>query len=144
MKFLSYHFDPKANTTSVCVEHMGKVFEGVAKVHPDDVDLISDFTGGRYAETRATVKALKYERKIAREKCEECRKLVNACRQYKDFDPTSPTAKAMFRQLNMRIKKVDALTEEISMLLLSIETDKLYREKTLKAIRDRRNKGKES
>ena len=50
----------------------------------------------------------------------------------------------MFRQLNMRIKKVNALTEEISMLLISIKTDKLYREKTLKAIRDRRNKGKES
>jgi hypothetical protein len=40
-------------------------FYGFAKLHPEDSDYASKFTGCRYAEIRATIKYLKMKQKIA-------------------------------------------------------------------------------
>ena len=65
---------------------------------------------------RAQLKALKAERAFLLTKCEECRKFVKACSQCKGWDKNSTTAKAIYRQLNRRIKKVNALTDTINQL----------------------------
>ena len=59
-------------------------------------------------------KALKDELKQKRVACDECRKFVNAVTNYANFDPKTPTAKAMFRQLNRRIKEVNNIIDEIN------------------------------
>lgn len=112
MKFLdSYTFKDKG-FSAVYVTHRGKNYEGTAKCHPDDN--WSEFTGCRYAEQRAEIKALKDEYHQKKEACEECRKFVRAVSQYKNFDKESPSAKAMYRQLNRRIKEVNNLADIIN------------------------------
>lgn len=102
---------------SVCdIKYKGIIYRGIAQLHLDDklANKGSKFTGCRYAEMRAQIKALKNEYKIEKAACEECRKFVKACLQYKNFDKESLTAKAMFKQLNKRIKKVNHLADEIN------------------------------
>lgn len=106
------------------VKHKGKKYEGKAYLHPEDkkAGLASKYTGCRYAEMRAEIKALKAEHKKEKASCEECRKFVTACTQYKNFDKESPTAKAMFRQLNRRIKRVNDIADQINNKMQDLET----------------------
>lgn len=135
MKFIQSGFDEKTNKSWVIIQHMGRLFRGEARLHPDDIDKKSEIVGGRYAEARATIAALKYERKLAKEKCEECRKFVRVCEQYKNFDKESPTAKAIYRQLNRRIKKVNDLANQINSLYISINKDIWQRDIVLKSLK---------
>lgn len=118
MKLINAYFDEKNGISYATVQHningIKRRFEGIAKLHPEDNK--SKFTGCRYAETRAQIKALKAERESLIKKCEECRKFVKACAQYKSWDKSSPTAKAVYRQLNRRIKEVNELTDRITQL----------------------------
>lgn len=118
MNFVDSFIDKEAGISRVAIEHKGWTYWGLARKHPDDE--WSDFFGCRLADDRATIAALKKEYKEAKEKCEECRKFVEAVKQYKNFDPESPTAKAMFRQLNRRIKAVNDLATEIGALELNM------------------------
>ena len=125
MKFIdSFYFKNKEGITvsKVLVKHKGKLFNGMAFLHPDDeaAGVGSELTGCRYAETRARIKALKYELKVERKACEDIRKFVRAIEGYKDFDKDSPTAKVMYRQLNQRIKKVNKLIDEINAMYLGL------------------------
>jgi len=122
MKFISHGYDG-GYLSVVVIEHLNKRFVGYARLHPDDEDRASEIIGGKYAEIRATIKALKYERKLEKEKCEECRKFVRACEQYKGFDKSSPTARAMYRQLNRHIKRVNEIAEVINNLMSTLEED---------------------
>ena len=137
MKFIESYFDKETKESTVIVEHMGVQFIGKAKLHPEDSDRCSELVGGRYAEMRATIKALKYERNIEKQKCEECRKFVKACSQYRNFDKDSQTAKLMYRQLNKRIKRVNALADEINVLYEGIITDVAKRDKLLNKINNK-------
>lgn len=109
---------------SVCeIIHKQQVYAGFARLHPEDKEagLGSKYTGCRYAELRAEIKALKAEYKKEKAACEECRKFVKACTQYKNFDNESPTAKAMFRQLNRRIKRVNDLADKINQKMMDLD-----------------------
>ena len=135
MKFLYSRFEYDGGVTTVVMEHMGKEFSGKAKTHPDDMENMSEIMGGKIAEARATIKALKYERQIEKEKCEECRKFLKACQGYKNFDKESPTARAMFRQLNQRIKAVNRITDQINTIYKGIEKSIWDRDITIKALK---------
>lgn len=112
MKFLTSITKPEKGISKVFIEHMGRTFVGYAKKHPEDN--WSEFTGCRYAEERAEIKALKAELKKKKHDCDECKKFVTAVSQYAEFDPKSPTARAMFRQLNRRIKAVNDIISLIN------------------------------
>lgn len=112
MKFLTSETYPNKGLSIVSIEHKGKNYRGEAKLHPEDT--WSEFTGCRFAEERAEIKALKDEYKQKRHDCDECRKFVTAVQQYAKFDPKSPSAKVMFRQLKCRIKEVNRLADEIN------------------------------
>ena len=107
-------YDKLTGKSFVKIKYKGKYYLGIAKLHPDDVDKASKFAGCRFAEQRAIIKALKDELKQKRAACEECRKFVNAITNYTNFNPETPTAKAMFRQLNCRIKEVNNIIDEIN------------------------------
>lgn len=139
MKFIASYFDKEIKESTVIVEHMGIEFIGKSRVHPEDFNRASELVGGSYAETRAIIKALKYEHKIAKEKCEECRKFIKACTCYKDFDKDSPTARTIYKQLNVRIKRVNEIATEINNLELFLKKSMITRDVILKEI----NKSKE-
>lgn len=111
MQFFNSITSKKTGMSKVVVKYKGLLYSGLAICHPDDE--FSEFTGCRYAEMRAEIKALKAEHKQKKHDCEECRKFVKAVSQYAQFDPKSPSARAMFRQLNCRIKEVNKIAEEI-------------------------------
>ena len=136
MKFIDSWTNEACKVSTVEIEHMGKPFTDYAYCHPDDE--WSEFTGCRIAETRATIQALKYERTIKIKKCEECRKFVKAVEQYKNFDKTSSTAKAMYRQLNRRIKEVNDLTDLINNIELNLKASIRFKNK-LKTKKDNEN-----
>ena len=122
MQLLFSYFDEKIGESIVVVKHKKQAYEGIARLHPEDSKKASKYTGCRYAELRAEIKALKEEHKKERATCEEIRKFVGACGQYKNFDKTSPTAKAMYRQLNRRIKRVNDLADLINKKMSDLET----------------------
>jgi hypothetical protein len=110
--------------TSVCeIIHKKQTYTGLSKLHPDDKKdgLGSKYTGCRYAEIRAEIKALKAEYKKEKAACEECRKFVKACSQYRNFDKESTTAKVMYRQLNRRIKKVNKIADAINQKIQDLD-----------------------
>ena len=112
MRFLDSSTVEEIGYSTVIIKHKGNEYVGQAKCHPDDT--FSEFTGCRYAQERAEIKALKDEWKQKKHDCDECRKYLIAVSQYAGFDKESSTAKAMFRQLNRRIKEVNKLAEIIS------------------------------
>ena len=140
MKFIESVFDVRTGISAVSLQHLGKKFVGWAKVHPDDKEIASEFAGCGYAEARARIKAMKYERNKAKEEAEICRKFIKACSCYKNWDPESPTAKAAYRQLNRRIKKVNDLTEIINDEMFILSSKIWKRDITIKALE--RNKQK--
>lgn len=112
MHFLDSGTVKETGYSTVIIKHKGNEYVGQAKCHPDDT--FSEFTGCRYAQERAEINALKDEWKQKKHDCDECRKYLIAVSQYAGFDKKSSTAKAMFRQLNRRIKEVNKLAEIIS------------------------------
>lgn len=119
MRLVSAYYSENTGVSYATVVHsingLERRFEGIAKVHPEE-ESKSRFTGCRYAEMRAQIKALKAERQSLIWKCEECRKFVKACSQYKNWDKESLVAKVVYKQLNARIKQVNELTNQINQL----------------------------
>jgi hypothetical protein len=142
MRFIKSEYDN--GHSLVIMEHLHGLFEGFARLHPDDANHASEYAGCAYAETRATIKALKYEHMLAKKDAETCRKFIKSCECYKNWDPESSTAKAAYRQLNRRIRKVNKLADEINNLMKGLEKSIWSRDITLKAIeRKQTNQSKE-
>ena len=116
MKLIDAWFEESTGKSYATVEHLGRRYQGMSKLHPEEENA-SRFTGCRYAEMRAQIKALKFERELKIQKCDECRKFIKACSQYNGWNKESSTAKAIYTQLNKRIKEVDKLTNEINRLM---------------------------
>ena len=115
MKLIDAWFEESTGKSYATVEHLGRRYQGMSKLHPEE-ESASRFTGCRYAEIRAQIKALKAERQSLIWKCEECRKFVKACSQYKNWDKKSLVAKIIYKQLNKRIKEVNKITDKINEL----------------------------
>ena len=142
MKFISSNYDSKDGESYVVMQHLGKKFYGFANLHPDDKKNASEYAGCGLAELRSTVKALKYERKLAKNKSDEALDFVKACEGYAKFDPESNTAKVMYRQLNRRIKRVNDLTDKINDLLEEIKTFAQRREMIINAMKKKKEMSK--
>lgn len=121
MQLIESYFNETLGKSISVVKHRKKQYYGYAWIHPEDKEIASKYTGCRYAEMRAEIKALKAEHKKEKAACEECRKFVKACSQYKNFDKDSSTAKAMYRQLNRRIKRVNDLADQINQKVQDLE-----------------------
>ena len=111
IKFI-YSKTIKEKWSWVIVEMGKKKYYGSAKRHEEDS--WSEFTGCRYAEQRAEIKALKDYHKQKKAECESIRKFIHSLECYKDFDKENPTAKTVYRQLNKRIREVNEIADEIN------------------------------
>lgn len=104
----------------VVIEHKGKTFVGTSTAHPEE-PCVSSFFGCEIAELRAEIAALKYERKILKQKSDAAIDLLKSCECYANFDKDSPTAKVLYRQIKQRIKAVNKLADEINNRYLLIQ-----------------------
>lgn len=136
MKFISSSYDKENGVSTVVMQHFGKKFIGTAKVHPEEADYASELTGCEYAEIRATIAALKYERKLAKIKSDNAIDFVKSCCCYTDFDPDDNSAKILKRQLTKRVQRVNDLTDEINELMELLQKKIEMRKKFL----EKRNK----
>lgn len=133
MKFISSVYDEYTGISTVTVQHLGKKFIGSAYVHPEE-EYPSEFAGCTYAEIRAEIEALKYERSLAKNKADMAIDFIKSCKCYKNFDKDSDTAKVLIKQLSKRVQKVNDITDEINFRLKQLEMLMKKREVTLKAI----------
>lgn len=137
MKFIDSHVYKEIRMSEVIIEHKGEEFVGFAVCHPDDT--WSDYIGCKFAELRATLKALKYEYQIEKEKVNEIQKFIAIVEQYKNFNKEDGTAKAMYRQLNRRLKNLKAIEEDINMVKKTIKARLKALEKTNQILKDKKS-----
>ena len=116
MKFIKSTYDPDTGYSTVIIQHLGKKFVGTARTHPEETNK-STYFGCQLAEIRAEIKALKYERTIAKQKSDDALDFIKSCQNYAKFNVGDDSAKVMYRQLNQRIKKVNDLADHINDLL---------------------------
>lgn len=140
MKFIESNYSKESHRSYVLLKHLGQLFLGQAKLSPEDEDIASEYAGCAYAESRAYIKALKYERELAKEEAEVCRKFVKACASHKIWDPNSPTAKAIYHQLNVKIKKVNKLADLINAEEKRLQQAMWTRDVTIKAFQENKQK----
>lgn len=105
------------------IKYRGNEYTAFTKLHEEDKDKASKYAGCRFAEQKAQIKALKAELRNEKAKCDAIKDYIKSVCQYGTFDKDSPTAKAMFRQLNVRVKRVDALVDEINQMIQDYDTD---------------------
>ena len=134
MIFRDSYYDETSGLSVSIVQHLGKTFIGEARLHPDDKNKASKFAGCRLAELRAEAKALKYEYNQAKIDSEACRKVMIACTQTKAFDKESNTAKVLFHQVNIKIKKVNRIADLYNDKLEEIQAYIRRRDVVTKAI----------
>lgn len=143
MKFIASNFWDTTGQSYVTLKHLGSFFTGKAKLHPDDKEYASELTGCSYAESRAIIKALKYERELAKQEAETCRKFIKACECYKGWNKEDPSAKVAYRQLNRKIKKVNDITDEINKEMLALQramTQRIIIQKRFESKEDNQDK----
>ena len=143
MKFIKSCYDPDTGLSFVIMQHLGKKFVGEARLHPEDNENASRYAGCEYAEIRAAIKALKYERKIAKNKADQALDFYKSCIGYTNFDPESDTAKVIKRQLNQRIKKVNDITDNINELMEELDRKIHCRAIVTNALKRKKNMSKE-
>ena len=124
--------DKENRISTAAVDYRGLRFIGAAHCHPDDE--WSYFFGCSLAETRATIEAAKYELELCREDYKSCKNFVRAVAGYKNFDPSSPSAKAMYRQLNRKKQAVERAKKRVKVLKESVVVQQENREKFKKVI----------
>lgn len=133
MKFISSSYNSDTGYSEVIVQHLGEKFIGIAKCHPEE-EAPSEYAGCALAEIRAEIKALKYERKLEKQKTDEIIRFIHACKCYKKYNMEDDTSKVMFCQLNKRIDKVNNLAEAIERRYKELDMIPRRRELTLKAL----------
>ena len=143
MKFISSSYNPKTGKSEVVMQHLGIKFKGSAQLHPEDKENESRFAGCYLAEVRAKILALKYERYMAKKKSDDAIDFIKSCENYANFDKDSPTAKAMYRQINRRIKRVNDITDEINKYLNEIDIYQRRRSIVTNAIKRKKEMSKE-
>ena len=139
MKFIKSSWDYDSGYSIVIMQHLGKKFIGIAKINPEDPNPKSEYFGGMCAEIKATIKALKYERKLLKNKSDMALDFVKSLECYKDFSKDDPAAKLVYKQLQKRIDKVNDITDEINSLYKELDLLVHRRNIVLKAM-DRKKK----
>lgn len=143
MKFISSSYDSNTGISTVTMQHLGVKFIGKAYLHPNDKENASNYAGCEYAEIRAKIKALKYERMIEKNKSDMALDFIHACENYTNFNVEDASAKVLYRQLNRRIKRVNEITDEINKLYKELDMKIHHRNIILNAIDRKKNLSKE-
>ncbi len=113
--YIEFAFDEKLGYARCLMIYNGQAFEGGAKCHPDDMDMISERTGCCIAEARAYIKALRFKRDYEiQPKLDVLRHLYNNMQTSKYFNPKSYEAKMLRSQIGAIEKELAAVSEDLA------------------------------
>jgi hypothetical protein len=121
-------YDRDVGTSSIVLSYDGKLFSGHAYTHEEDRDKASELFGCKLAEMRATVKVYKHEREKMKQDADACMNLYKSLVCYKDFNKDSFEARKMRKQIALKVKAVNDITEKINALLWDIKMADSQRE----------------
>ena len=143
-EFVSSETYKKSGVSIVVLKYKNMRFTGKAYKHPNDD--WSEFFGCELAEIRAKIKAAKWEYNRKKEEYKNYENFVKSLECYKNFDPESPTAKVIYRQLNQRKKELYIAKSRINTLKNSIpmmiKNRELFQQK-IAMIKEKRKSGQE-
>lgn len=131
--------------SSFCVveSDRGYAYFGHARLHPDDAEWASQFTGCRIAELRAELNALKDECQWAKAEYKFYKDFVTSCTQYKNWNPEEKSAKVVFRQLNRRRRAMEkaaaAVAEKEQEIAVAVKSTEY-----MKRVKDKKEQSKTS
>ena len=132
MKLLSSIFDAETGVSTVIIQTELGIFQGRARLHPDDQDNISNLAGCRIAEERAI---LKYLKTLLKYKKIEFKKFNYI---YKDLYDNNAFDDKIFHRLNLQLRD---RTNEINILKEEMKNIEDYIQKII-SLRDKIFKGK--
>ena len=113
--YIEFAFDEKLGYARCLMIYNGQAFEGGAKCHPDDMDMISERTGCCIAEARAYIKALRFKRDHEiKPKLDVLRHLYNNMQTSKYFNSKSYEAKMLRSQIGAIEKELAAVSQDLA------------------------------
>lgn len=113
--YIEFAFDEKLGYARCLMIYNGQAFEGGAKCHPDDMDMISERTGCCIAEARAYIKALRFKRDHEiQPKLDVLRHLYNNMQTSKYFNSKSYEAKMLRSQIGVIEKELAAVSQDLA------------------------------
>ena len=113
--YIEFACDEKLGYARCLMIYNGQAFEGGAKCHPDDMDMISERTGCCIAEARAYIKALRFKRDHEiQPKLDVLRHLYNNMQTSKYFNSKSYEAKMLRSQIGAIEKELAAVSQDLA------------------------------
>ena len=113
--YIEFAFDEKLGYARCLMIYKGQAFEGGAKCHPDDMDMISERTGCCIAEARAYIKALRFKRDHEiQPKLDVLRHLYNNMQTSKYFNSKSYEAKMLRSQIGAIEKELVTVSQDLA------------------------------
>lgn len=113
--YIEFAFDEKLGYARCLMIYNGQAFEGGAKCHPDDMDMISERTGCCIAEARAYIKALRFKRDHEiQPKLDVLRHLYNNMQTSKYFNSKSYEAKMLRSQIGAIEKELAVVNQDLA------------------------------
>ena len=139
-----FDYNSETGISSCLIEDRdGNIIYGIAKCHPDDMDMANEKTGCDFAYRRAYIKVLQAYKKELKTELKVLKQLYYSMNRSKYFNPKSYENKMLQRQIRQRQEDIEytnnAIKEAKNKLNYIInEKDKFY-----KNIRKNRNQAKE-
>lgn len=129
MRFYSSQSDKESGISKVILEDNGKLYEGIAKCHEEDI--WSNYFGEGIAEMRAIIKVFKNKLNKEKNEYKLLLNFVKTIESYKSYNKDSNEAKFIYRQLNIKKKKIEAIEKNIIAIKNKIENNISFRDKFL-------------
>lgn len=129
MRFYSSQSDKENGISKVVLEDNGKLYEGIAKCHEEDI--WSNYFGEGIAEMRAIIKVFKNKLNKEKNEYKLLLNFVKTLESYKSYNKDSNEAKFIYRQLNIKKKKIEAIEKNIIAIKNRIENNISFRDKFL-------------
>lgn len=116
VKIIYSEYDKETGISYVKIMTELGEFNGLAKLHPEDEPIASNYAGCRYAEQRAILQYLKAKKKILVSQVKALQNCENAIVSTKGYNEKSIEAKAFRKQKYLLIKKKNNLEKSIESL----------------------------
>ena len=98
-KLIYANFNAETGISDVVIRNKNGTFMGIATCHPEE-EAVSDYAGCRYAEIRANIKAIQYEKRMVNAAIKELEDFEKILKSLKDYNPNSVEARRLRRRIH--------------------------------------------
>ena len=116
VKMIEANYNAETGVSIVTIDTPYGKFFGKSILHPEDVDIKSNFQGCKYAEMRAIVKYGKERSKKIKNELHTLEVLVNNMEKLKDYNKDSREARFIRKQYYIKRKEYNDLMKDIDKL----------------------------